>query len=125
MKAPTEKWIGEIQAVLSTLDDLDVTERHRKTLRRACEEALVEAEDRIHSEYEHRASGEKWTKDDLALLETTLTEAELCHSWAEEEMILTRLVQQLGRPKKIIKKKAIELGHGKKVDFWINEREQA
>ena len=119
----TELWIQDLQAAISLIDAMDVDERQRRTLRRACAEAIVEAEDRLEFDYEHRNSGHKWTKQDLELLENELQEAKPCKSWAEEEITLGMLVQKLGRNKKSVKRKAIELGHGRKVDYWIH-REQ-
>jgi len=118
---PTEKWIAELQQVLKKLDSLDVTERDRKTLRRACSEAMVEAEDRLQSEYEHRNSSKKWAESDIQILEASLREAGPCKSWEAEQILLRSLAQRLGRPEKFVKTKAIELGHGAKVDYWINK----
>ena len=100
---------------------MGVDERTRRTLRRACSEALVEAEDRLTEEYEHRNSSAKWNAEDIAVMNDVLSCAAPCKSWAEESIILTQLGQRLGRPQKMIKKKAIELGHGNKVDYWVNQ----
>ena len=119
-RPPTEKWIANLQAVMETLDDLEVTERQRTTIRQACAQAIVSAEDGLQFDYEHRNSSNKWGQNDIGLLESTLKDAQPCLSWADEKTILESLVQRLGRPEKIIKKKAIELGHGRKVDYWAN-----
>ena len=118
----TEQWIADLRDALLLTDAIDITERQRKTLRRACAEALVEAEDRIQFDYEHRNSGSKWTETDLQLLEETLKEAPICSSWGGEHIILETMVQRLGRTEKTIKKKAIELGYGRKVDYLMNNK---
>jgi hypothetical protein len=124
-KKPTEKWIADLQDAMVVLDGLDIDERKRTTLRRACAEALVEAEERQEFDYEHRNSGNLWRLHDIELLEGTLRNAALCRSFSEEQLILGTLVQRLGRPTKTVKKKAIELGHGRKVDYWANRIESA
>ena len=116
----TEKWIGELNDVLQQVTDLDVTERQRTTIRRALATALVHAEDELVSEYEHRNSGTPWGKEDLQILEAGLKNEPDLMSWKEEQILLDMLAQRLGRPEKAIKKKAIELGWGKKVDYWVN-----
>lgn len=124
MAAPTkggERWIANLQSVLSKLDDFAFNDRDRITIARACAEALVEAEDNIEFEYEHRNSASKWSEADLKILRETLEEKGPCLSWDEEQIRLLELVKKIGRPKKIVKSKAIEMGLGHKVDYWVNK----
>jgi hypothetical protein len=89
-----EDWITQLANALVEIEGLDVDERLRKTLIRACSEAMVEAEDRLHNLYEHRNSSKKWTSDDIELLKSNLEAAPICKSWAEENMILDELVDR-------------------------------
>lgn len=123
---PAEKWIEQVLEVMTHLEgmtEFPIGERFRSTLRRACEEAIVSAEDRIEFDYEHRNSGERWSATDIKLLDDTLKKRQPCVSWKDEKILLEELTSKLGRPGKIIKKKAIELGHGRKVDYWINSKD--
>lgn len=117
----TEDWIKHLLLALESLDGLPVNERIRITLRRACSEAIVEAEDNMLRLYESRNSGNKWSTPHLDLLKECLSNAKKCDSWEQERVVLKELVYKLGRPEKIIKAKAIELGYANKVDYWLNK----
>jgi hypothetical protein len=120
-ESATEKWIAQIRDLMLALDGLEISERHRRTLRRVCASALVEAEDRHQFDDEHRNSGKPFTKEEMVDFVNTLNEASPAMTYGEEQIVLIMLAQRFGRDAKVVKKKAIELGHGNKVDYWLNK----
>lgn len=118
--SPTEKWIKDLQAVLYSLEGMQIDERTRATIRRALAAEIVRAEDALIAEYSNRNLSEKWKQSDIDILEAALNGAPAVKTWGEELLILGMLVERLGRGEKVVKKKAIELGHGSKVDYWSN-----
>lgn len=116
-----EKWIENLQSVLSDLDSMAISERQRATIRRACSESLVDAEDRIEFDYEHRNSSSKWSSEEVRIVQATLEPLGPCLGWKEEQNILFQVARKVGRPAKVVKKKCIELGYASKVDYWMNK----
>jgi hypothetical protein len=116
----TQKWIGHIQRAQQVLDGLDIDERNRDTLRRCLAESLVRAEDSEMSAYSRRNEGRPWAKDELLTLEKTLSEADDCMTYGQEQIALAMMSERFGRAGKIIKTKAIELGFGSKLDWYSN-----
>lgn len=115
----TQAWIEHLNAARTEIDGLAVDERVRATLRRACAECLVRAEEDALDQYARRNSGMKWSRSD---------EAELCRildeyntkpkTWHEGDSRLTQLSLVLGRGRKQVKAKATELGRGHLVDWY-------
>lgn len=62
----------------------------------------------------------KWGLEDIATLERELASKIPPTNYAQERIVLEELSVRLGRPEKFVKRKAIELGLGRKVDCWVN-----
>lgn len=122
MSQPTDKYIASLLDVMKLLDSLVISERNRATLRRACSESIVRAEDDLLDEYGRRNSWKAWSKEDISLLRDSCSSEADCSSFAQENILLLKLQQRLGRTKKAIKTKAIEFGLGSKVDYWMNHQ---
>ncbi len=113
--------IRSLVDLLARLDSLELTERDRTTIRRACSAALVQSEDDLVSQYGTRNAGKPFSKADLEDFKRELEAVPPPTNWGEERAVLEMLSQRLGRSEKSIKKKAIELGYGVRVDYWINQ----
>jgi hypothetical protein len=121
---PSERYIAGLVEVMPLLDGLDISEKHRAILIRACAEAIVDAEDRNAFIFSHRNSGKKWDAQDITTLESVLADAPICKTYGEERVVLKMLSERLGKADKIVKTKAIELGFGQKVDYWMNREDK-
>lgn len=120
MKNATDIWLTQLLAARAVIDGLPVDETLRATLHRSVAESTVAAEDRAMEQHSHRNAGEKWSEEDRSLMVATLAEIKSPLSWAEEQIIIQLLSERLGRPPRVVKRKAIEWGFGAKVDYWSN-----
>lgn len=118
----TEKWIGDLNKAMPEIDGLDISERLRKTLKRACASAIVEAEDRLVDNYTRRNEDQPWGDKDSAELKRILDTQDAPLTWSEERMRIEQLALHFGRPGKYMLKKAIELGIGPKLDYFGNPK---
>lgn len=115
----TMKWIDEIRSAMDGLDAVEMDEGHRKTVFRCLRSELVEAIERRDEQEQTERDGKRWTEEELQVLRDTLT-GRVAKKWEEERMNVTEVALKLRRNEKVAKKKAIELGLGAAVDYWVN-----
>ncbi len=115
----TEEWIANLRLALDYLNADGVEERHRRTLKRAVEAALLLA---IEEQVKHLSNlneGKKWRGDELTALETELGKRGYAASYQEQQDVLDTMAARLQRAPASIKRKAVELGLGDRVDHWL------
>ena len=119
----TTQWIGEIRDAMQAVDGLNMTEAHRQTIFRCLESALVDASAR-HDKYEEtERDGKRWTDDEIKILREVLT-GRVAKTWDAERLNVMEASLRLRRNERTTKKKAIELGLGRAVDYWSNREDQ-
>lgn len=86
---------------------------------------LARIEENILQDYSRRNMGKPWEGELLARFTKELESLPDARSWELMEGNLRTLIQRFGRTKKLLIAKALELGYGRKVDYWIFGRREA
>ena len=115
----TAKWMAAIRAAMAEVDGLTCDETVRSTISRCLMAELVAATERLDGYVSTENDGAKWEKSDLDDLRAVLT-GRVAMSWSEERMNVTEAALRVRRSEKIVRKKAIELGLARAVDYWMN-----
>ena len=118
----TAKWVENIRETLDSLDMWDIPEGHRKTVHRCLMSEYIEALDRWDEKEGTERSGKKWTEEEMDALKDVL-DGKVASNWAEERVNVAMASAKVHRRDKTVKKKAIEMGLARAVDWWFNNRE--
>jgi hypothetical protein len=115
----TYEWIDRIRTAQKNLECLDMDEADRKTIFRClCAEYAEAVERRDHIEWTQRDS-KRFSQEDIQIIQVFCKD-KCPKTWQEEKLLITELAMKLYRSEKTVKKKAIELGFGKALDYWVN-----
>lgn len=115
----TEKWIDQLRAALDYLNSDDIAEEHRKTLKRATETVLLDATEELEKHQSTANDGKPWKDAEIEVLRGVLEKAGMAKSWQEERDNVDTAAARLKRSAKAVKRKAVELGLGANVDYWL------
>lgn len=114
------QWIDAILGAIGRVESMDFeNEADRKTIYRCLRAELSEAIERRDAYEYTRNDGKRWTEGDVETLRKFLT-GKRPTTWEEERAIVEEASAILSRSLKPVKKKAVEIGLGKAVDYWIN-----
>lgn len=115
----TEKWIEQLRAALDYLNSDDISEAHRNPLKRATEAAILESTEEFEKHQNTANDGKRWSDAEIEVLRNVLENAGNPKSYNEEFHNLEVASLRLKRSPKIVKRKAVEIGLGKAVDYWL------
>jgi hypothetical protein len=115
----TEKWIDQLRATLDYLNSGDIAEEHRKTLMRATEAALLDATEELERHQSTENDGKQWKDAEIEALRGCLMEGGMAKNYQTADDNLATASARLKRSEKAVKRKAIELGLGAHVNYWL------
>jgi hypothetical protein len=96
----------------------DIPAAHRHVIIRALESDREHSLDALADQERMERDGTRWAEADIEILMDTL-EGRVANSWAEEKYHLAMAAERLHRSAAKVKRKAIELGLGQAVDYWL------
>ena len=111
------RWVEKIRLALGELDDMQLPEEHRATIRRCLEHEFHAAIDRHCDILFTQNSGSRWTDADTELIHEFFAGLEPPKGYREQSMRAHELALKLSRDEKTCSRKAIELGYGKLVNY--------
>lgn len=115
----TEKWIDQLRAALDYLNSDSIADEHRKALKRATETALLDATEELEKHQSTANDGKPWKDAEIEVLRGVLEKAGIAKNWQEERDNVDTAAARLKRSAKAVKRKAVELGLGANVDYWL------
>lgn len=124
MNENLEKYLSELKAANNWIEGADIDERTRRTIKRACKAEIERVADEIEEQTMLERQGMPWAKSDIAMLEDHLR-GRIADDWTTERETVDTISLRLRRSRKSVKKKAIELGYTRAVDYWYNRSGRA